>query len=206
MTGYAQAMSLSQRFRATARKGQLVRQEEAVDAVDAALEAAGATRPPIDASAFKTVMSQFATGVTVVTATTSGGPVGFTCQSFVSLSLDPPLIALAPARTSTTWPLISQAGAFCVNVLSQRQEALCRAFSVSGVDKFAGVEWVPGDTGAPRLPDSLAWIECSVELIHDAGDHELVLGKVVSLDRAQGEPLLFFQSRFATVGEGERNR
>jgi flavin reductase (DIM6/NTAB) family NADH-FMN oxidoreductase RutF len=155
-----------------------------------------------DRAHFKEAMSTFATGVTIVAGLEDGQPVGFTCQSFVSLSLDPPFIALAPARTSTSWPRIAKAGSFCVNVLGQHQRRLCEGFAVSGGDKFQGVEWSPApETGSPLIADSLAWVDCSVELVHDAGDHELIIGRVLDLGVREGEgvPLLFYRARFATV-------
>ena len=85
-----------------------------------------------DAPAFKDAMSRFTTGVTIVSGLEEGRPVGFTCQSFVSLSIDPPFVAVAPARTSTSWPRIASAGAFCVNVLGDHQEDVGRGFAVSG--------------------------------------------------------------------------
>ena len=121
---------------------------------------------------------RFATGVTVVAGIEDGQPVGFTCQSFVSLSVDPPFVAVAPARTSTSWPRIARAGSFCVNVLGDHQEELCRGFAVSGGDKFDGVAWHPAPvTGSPVIEGSLAWVDCEVELVHDAGDHELIIGQ-----------------------------
>ena len=86
------------------------------------------------------VLGHFATGVTVITALEEGVPVGFTCQSFASLSLDPPLVAAA-AKTSTSWPKMAAAGSFCINILEEHQEPLSRAFAESGADKFAGVAW-----------------------------------------------------------------
>lgn len=141
-------------------------------------------------------MGHFASGVTIVTAMEDGAPVGFTCQAFTSLSLDPPLIAIAPAKSSTSWPRMVAAGAFCVNILGEDQEALCRNFAVSGADKFAGVGWRLGGLGAPVLDGALAWIECELATIHDAGDHELVTGKVNDLGVGSGGPLLFFRGGF----------
>jgi 3-hydroxy-9,10-secoandrosta-1,3,5(10)-triene-9,17-dione monooxygenase reductase component len=149
-----------------------------------------------DEARFREVLAHFATGVTIVTAMEEQGPVGFTCQSFTSLSLDPPLVALAPAKSSTSWPKIAEAGAFCVNILSESQEAVCRNFAVSGGDKFAGVGWETGVTGAPILTGSLAWIECELGIIHDAGDHELVTGRVLDIGIGEGRPLLFYRSGF----------
>jgi flavin reductase (DIM6/NTAB) family NADH-FMN oxidoreductase RutF len=154
----------------------------------------------LDARALREVMGRFATGITVVTAVDGAQPVGFTCQSFVSLSLDPPLVALAPAKSSTSWPRIRKAGSFCVNVLADTQAGICEAFARSGGDKFAGIDWSPGVTGAPLLGSSLAWVECRLEAAHDAGDHELVVGRVLSLNSGEGTPLLFYRSRFVRIG------
>ncbi len=158
------------------------------------LRATGA--PDFDAARFREVLGHFATGVTIVTALEDGGPVGFTCQAFTSLSLEPPMVALAPAKSSTSWPRIAKAGAFCVNILSDHQEAVCRAFAVSGGDKFSGIGWRGGLTGSPVLEGALAWIECELRAIHDAGDHELVLGHVLDLGVGEGAPLLFYRGGF----------
>ena len=149
-----------------------------------------------DVTRFKDAMSRFTTGVTIVAGIEDGQPVGFTCQSFVSLSIEPPYIALAPARTSTSWPRIARAGTFCVNVLADMQEELCRGFAVSGGDKFDGVEWTPGVTGAPLIAGSLATVECTLGTIHEGGDHELVTGHVVDMEVGEGLPLIFYRSGF----------
>ena len=155
--------------------------------------------PNFDAARFREALGHFATGVTVVTAMEEGIPVGFTCQSFTSLSLEPPMVAIAPAKSSTSWPRMVKAGAFCVNILGSHQEALCRTFAVSGGDKFDGVAWHPGvAVGAPVLDDSLAWIECELVTIHDAGDHELVTGRVLDLGVGEGPPLLFYRGGFGS--------
>lgn len=156
-----------------------------------------------DTAAFKEAMSRFATGVSIVAGIEEGHPVGFTCQSLISLSIDPPFIALAPARTSTSWPRIARAGQFCVNIMADHQEELCRGFSVSGGDKFNGVDWHPAPvTGAPIIEGGLAWVDCRVELVHDAGDHELIIGRVLDLGTEEGSPLLFFRRRFAAIATG----
>jgi 3-hydroxy-9,10-secoandrosta-1,3,5(10)-triene-9,17-dione monooxygenase reductase component len=151
-------------------------------------------------SQFKDAMGRFATGVTVVTGIEQGLPVGFTCQSFISLSIDPPFIVLAPARTSTSWPRIARTGTFCVNVLADDQRALAQNFAVSGGTKFEGVDWRPASmTGSPVIEGCLAWTDCAVELVHEAGDHELIIGKVLDLGTCNGSPLLFVRSRFAAL-------
>ncbi|CAM5425840.1 flavin reductase family protein [Streptomyces tanashiensis] len=155
-------------------------------------------RAPVDPGEFRRVLGHFASGVTIVTALDPDGPAGFACQSFASLSLDPPLVAFMVARTSTTWPRIAAAGTFCVNVLGAGQGALCRSFAVSGADKFAGVEWGPAPvTGSPRLAGAPAWIDCAITAVHTGGDHLIVVGRVASLGAEQeSEPLLFHQGRF----------
>lgn len=151
----------------------------------------------LDQARFREVLGHFATGVTIVTATEEGEPVGFSAQSFSALSLDPPMVLLAPAKSSTSWPRIAQAGAFCVNILSENQEAVCRAFAVSGGDKFDGVDWTPGPvTGSPVITESLAFVECTLGAIYEGGDHELVIGHVVAMDIGEGSPLLFYRSGF----------
>ena len=166
-----------------------------------AAHGAGPAIPWFDPERFKDAMGRFATGVTIVSGIEDGLPVGFTCQSFVSLSIDPPYVAVAPARTSTSWPRIARSGSFCVNVLSEDQEELCKGFAVSGGPKFDGVDWRPAPgTGSPIIEGSLAWVDCEVALVHDAGDHELILGHVRDLGIGEGSPLLYYRSHFDTVG------
>lgn len=164
--------------------------------------AGGSEAVVFDDSRFREVLGHFATGVTIVTAMEDGSPVGFTCQSFTALSLSPPLVALAPAKSSTSWPRIARAGMFCVNILGSHQEAVCRAFAVSGGDKFAGVDWYPGSNGAPVIDRSLAVVECELETIHDAGDHELVTGRVQEMHLGRGSPLLFYRGGYAGIAPG----
>ncbi|MEV1062299.1 flavin reductase family protein [Streptomyces sp. NPDC050263] len=162
-------------------------------------------RAPVDQGEFRRVLGSFASGVTIVTAPAVAGedrgPAGFACQSFSSLSLDPPLVAFMVGRTSTTWPRIARAGAFCVNVLSAAQGPLCRAFAASGTDKFAGVDHNPAPvSGAPRLAGTLAWIDCTIHAVHTGGDHLIVVGRVDALGTSPDEddalPLLFHKGRF----------
>ncbi len=156
----------------------------------------GAAPTPFDTARFREVLGHFATGVTIVTAMEGAEPVGFTCQAFTSLSLAPPLVALAPGKSSTSWPRIAAAGSFCVNILAEHQEALSRDFAVSGGDKFTGVGWRPAANGAPVLDGALAWVECAFELAHDAGDHELVVGRVLEMGVNRGRPLVYYRGGF----------
>ncbi|MEV4946292.1 flavin reductase family protein [Streptomyces sp. NPDC053755] len=155
-------------------------------------------RPAVDPGEFRRVLGHFASGVTVVTALGPEGPAGFACQSFASLSLDPPLVAFMVARTSRTWPHIARAGAFCVNILGADQGELCLGFARSGTDKFAGVAHTPAPvTGSPRLEGAPAWIDCAIAQVHTGGDHLIVVGRVEALGAAgEGIPLLFHRGRF----------
>jgi 3-hydroxy-9,10-secoandrosta-1,3,5(10)-triene-9,17-dione monooxygenase reductase component len=151
-----------------------------------------------DEARFRQVLGHFCSGVTVITGTDGGAPVGLTVQSFTSLSLDPPLVIFCPARSSTSWERMRAAGVFCVNVLDEGQEAVCRAFASRGEDKFTGIGWSPAaGTGSPVLADVLAWVDCRVEHEHDGGDHSIVVGRVVDLGLGpDGRPLLFYRGGF----------
>jgi flavin reductase (DIM6/NTAB) family NADH-FMN oxidoreductase RutF len=131
-----------------------------------------------------------------------GRPVGLSIQSFASLSLDPPLVSLSVSLTSTTWPAIAERGQFCANILSADQETLCRQFATSGADKFAGASWTPSPlTQSPRIDRALAWVECSIQAVHRAGDHWLIVADVLDLGhggRAE-PPLLFYRGAFGSL-------
>ncbi|MFF7789820.1 flavin reductase [Streptomyces sp. NPDC007991] len=164
-------------------------------------------RAPVDPADFRRVLGNFATGVAVITAPPAApadSPAGFACQSFTSLSLDPPLVAFMVGRGSTTWPRIARAGVFCVNVLGAHQSELCRAFAVSGADKFAGVAYDAAPvSGSPRLSGGVAWIDCAVHAVHTGGDHLIVVGRVDALGAPDGPdgPLLFHRGRFARLSD-----
>jgi flavin reductase (DIM6/NTAB) family NADH-FMN oxidoreductase RutF len=154
--------------------------------------------PAIDQALYRQVLGHFPTGVTVITSVGSEGrPTGFAVGSFFSVSLDPPLVGFCAGKSSSTWPGIRASGSFCVNVLAEDQEATCRAFSSKAEDKFQGLGWTPTATGSPRLHDVLAWIDCDIEAVHDAGDHEVCLGRVLELqvERENG-PLLFYRGGY----------
>lgn len=151
---------------------------------------------------FRDVLGLFASGVTVVTSVSDGAPVGMTCQSFSSLSLEPPLVLFSASHSSTSWPRIQLAGTFAINMLADDQQQLCRLFATTGADKFAGVEWTVGVAGAPLLPGCLAHIECRLDSVTAAGDHDIVIGSPLAMDEDPSRnPLLFFRSgygRFAS--------
>jgi 3-hydroxy-9,10-secoandrosta-1,3,5(10)-triene-9,17-dione monooxygenase reductase component len=153
-----------------------------------------------DPAAFRHALGHFCTGITVVTALARDVPVGFACQSFAALSLAPPLVLFCPSRTSRTWPAIEGTGRFCVNVLAEQQRDLCARFGRPGTDKFADTAWTTSPGGAPVLPDVLAWLDCEVEAVHDAGDHHVVVGRVTALgDLRETRPLLYFQGAYNTT-------
>lgn len=146
----------------------------------------------IDPATMRKVMGHFPTGVVVITAEHEGQVHGMTCQSFVSLSLEPPLISFSPARTSKSWPSIREASSFCINVLAADQEHISGAFARSGADKFAGISWKPGASGSPIIDGVHAWIECEPWAEYDGGDHTIVLGLVTDLDaNPDPGPLVF---------------
>ncbi|GAA4724608.1 3-hydroxy-9,10-secoandrosta-1,3,5(10)-triene-9,17-dione monooxygenase reductase subunit [Phytohabitans rumicis] len=151
----------------------------------------------VDTHRFRQVLGHFCTGVTVVTATADGVPVGFACQAFAALSLDPPLVLFCPRVTSETWRGIRQAGGFCVNVLAEEQRDLSRAFGSGGGERFTGVGWTPSPRGHPVLDGVLTWADCAIEAVHPGGDHDIVIGRVAALGECRdARPLLFYQGRY----------
>lgn len=150
---------------------------------------------------FRDVLGRYASGVTVITTMAAGQPTGMTCQSFTSVSLDPPLVAFLPTRQSRAFAAIQRAGTFCVNFLSDGQADLSNQFASSGDDKFAGVEWAPtAGTGSPRLSGIVGHVDCTVHAVHEAGDHFLVMGKVVDLAVGDAEdPLVYYRGGYRSA-------
>ncbi|GAA0950140.1 flavin reductase family protein [Actinocorallia libanotica] len=156
------------------------------------------TTPQVHPAEMRRVLGTFASGVVAVTAVLDGEPVGMACQSFSSLSLEPPLVTFCPGNGSTTWPKIRRAGRFAVNVLAADQEGICMA--LAGPRKFEGVAWEPGGNGAPLLPGALAWIEADLSAELPGGDHSIVIGAVTALAAERdAAPLLFFRSSFGSL-------
>ena len=162
------------------------------------------TPPVVDPRAMREVLGHFASGVTVVTAVTEDGPIGFTCQSFSSLSLDPPLVAFAPSRMSRTWPRLQEFGLFCVNVLAEGQDDVSQRFARSGPDKFEGVSWRPSPHGAPVLEGVVAWIDAELWAEYDGGDHTIVVARVLDLGAdPDRRPLLYHRGNYGLLHRGE---
>ncbi len=157
-----------------------------------------------DARQFRNTLGQFCTGVVVVAGQNAGEPAGFAAQSFTSLSLDPPLVAVCPGKTSTSWPNVRDSGHFSINILAADQKQVCDTFATSGVDKFAQFEWRTGVTGSPLIAGVLGYIDCELIAEHDAGDHTIAVGAVkdFAIADAEGGPLLFFRGGYGQFQVG----
>ena len=154
----------------------------------------------IDQARFRMVMGHWLTGVTVITAMDGEEPVGMAANSFASVSLDPPLVVFCAGKTSSTWPRIEKAGAFAVNVLADDQEDVSRVFATKDADRFSSVGWRRGVVGSPILETALAYLDCTIEAKHDAGDHLLVVGRVLDLDvQRDRSPLAFYRGGYASL-------
>ena len=144
---------------------------------------------------FRAVLGRLPTGVVVVAGGEREQPSALVVGSFMSVSLEPPLVAVCVAKTSTSWPAIEAGGHFCANVLGDGQQRLAKRFAQSGGDKFAGVSWSPAPaTGAPLLEGVTAWIDCTIYKRYEAGDHWLVLGEVLELSGLEDAGALVFHS------------
>lgn len=161
--------------------------------------------PTVDAAHFRQVLGHFPTGVTVVTARDGhGDPVGLAVGSFFSVSLEPPLVAFCVDRSSSSYPRIEEAGRFAVNVLAHDQEDVSRIFASKAADRFDGLGFSDAPrSGAPLLPGILAWIDCDIDAVHEAGDHWIVIGEVHDLAVArEGSPLVFFRGGYGRFTSG----
>jgi 3-hydroxy-9,10-secoandrosta-1,3,5(10)-triene-9,17-dione monooxygenase reductase component len=161
----------------------------------------------IDGRFFRKVLGHYPTGVSVVTAIEpNGSPVGMVVGTFSAVSLAPMLVAFMPDKSSRSWAAIEQAGRFRVSVLGTSQLDLCNRFATRGEDKFAGLTFETSAYGTPVLKDVVAWVDCEIECVHEAGDHVIVIGRVLDLDVMNKEdPLLFLQGGyggFAPLSDG----
>jgi len=153
----------------------------------------------ITAAEYRRVLAHLPTGVTVLTAFgDEGTPTGMAANSFASVSLEPPMILVCPAKSSTTWPAIRDAGRFCVNFMASHHAELSVRFARRDVERFAGVGWHARPAG-PALDDAIAWLQCEISAEHDAGDHTVVIAAVTELEASpEGLPLVFFKGRYGT--------
>ena len=138
------------------------------------------------------VYGTFPTGVAALAALVDGQPRGLAVSSFTSVSLDPPMVLVCVAHSSTTWPTLSHAPRLGVSVLAAGQEDACRQLSARGQDRFAGLQWHATDEGAVLLDGASAWFECSIDRRSRAGDHEVVVLRVHDLDGDHAVPPLVF--------------
>ena len=156
---------------------------------------------PVDPGHFRRILGHYPTGVCGITSVSGDRPIGMIVGSFTSVSLDPPLVGFFPNRSSETWPLIQTDGRFCVNVLGADQLAVCKALATKGTDKFAGLDYGLSDTGLPILANVAAWIDCELYAVHEAGDHYIALGSVLSLHAdLDRHPMLFYRGEYGRFG------
>ena len=159
----------------------------------------GVARDKIAPTEYRRVLGHLPTGVTVLTAfAQDGAPAGMAANSVTSVSLDPPMILVCPAKASTTWPAIRDAGRFCVNFMASHHADLCVRFARKGIDRFADVGWHSRAAG-PALDDAIAWRQCEISDERDAGDHTVVIATVTGIEASsKGAPLVFFKGRYGT--------
>lgn len=147
---------------------------------------------------FRKAMAEFPSGVTVVTALDEqGGLVGFTASAFSSLSLDPPLVLVCPALTSATYPHLVRGGRFAIHILAADQQDIAMAFASKGADKVAALEWTLSDLGNPLLEGSSCVLECSLWREYEGGDHAILVGEVLRIDRCESGVLLYHRGRMS---------
>jgi len=163
----------------------------------------------VEPRVLRSVLGRFATGVAVVTAQTmQGDPLGMTVNSFSSVSLEPPLVLFCVNRDSRLYPAFTNTAAFAVNILTEAQQALSRRFARPGLDRFGTLPHATGHSGVPVLPDSLAVVECATDSVAAAGDHAIVVGRVVAVS-AEGErtvqPLVFFDGAYCRLDAAHAN-
>lgn len=153
-----------------------------------------------DSQQFRRVLGRFATGVTIITTRSADGlPIGITCNSFASVSLDPPLVQWSIAKTSRNHSAISAAEHFAVHVLDANQRKLCRQFAARDGDRFANMPLEIGLHGLPLLARYHARFECDTYARHDAGDHTIIIGHVLRLCEQEGAPLIFYRGELSSI-------
>ena len=152
---------------------------------------------PIDPREFRNALGTYATGVTIITAMTADGkPYGLTCNSFASVSLNPPLVLWSLGKFSQGLPIFQNASHFAVNVLGASQQALATQFAKPSTDKFAGVAWTPGLGSAPLLAGSVAHFQCRAASRYYGGDHVIFLGRVERYAHTPKPTLMFCHGRY----------
>jgi len=159
-----------------------------------------------DPRTLRDAFGAFLTGVTVVTAfNNDGAPIGFTANSFTSVSLDPPLLLVCLAKTSRNYAALTGANGFGVNILSEAQKDVSNTFARPVEDRFAAVEWQKGPFGAPVFADVAAWFDCSSHEIIDAGDHVILIGRVEAFDNSGRTGLGYARGGYFTPALAEKS-
>ncbi len=151
---------------------------------------------------FREALGHYASGITVITSLIDDEPLGFTCQSFYSVSMSPPLVSFSVMTKSYSYPKIRQAGRFAVNILSVEQIQISNTFARQGTDKWHGIEWQESPLGNPIIGGSLHWLDCEIRAEHAAGDHLIVIGEVKALSQEEAaavQPLLYFKGQYCNV-------
>ncbi|WP_043315614.1 flavin reductase family protein [Microbulbifer sp. HZ11] len=153
---------------------------------------------------FRQALGHYASGITVITSQLDNDPVGFTCQSFYSVSMAPPLVSFSVMSSSCSYPKIRRAGRFAVNILSGAQVEISNQFARRGADKWRGVDRKESPLGNPIITGSLHWLDCEIHAEHTAGDHLIVIGEVKALAQQGGtvdQPLLYFKGQYCNLAE-----
>ena len=148
-------------------------------------------------TAFRRACATFSTGVTIVTVLDADRkPHGMTASSFTSVSLDPPLVLVCVDHRASVLAHLRRAKHVGINILSENQQHLSAHFARPGQDRFSGVEWDAGHGGVPLIPGALAWFECSIHRMVDAGDHTILIADVFDAKCTDGRPLVYFGSGY----------
>ncbi|MBD7976169.1 flavin reductase family protein [Serpens gallinarum] len=158
--------------------------------------------PVIEPLSFRKALGHFASGITVITSDAGDEPVGFTCQSFYSVSVNPPLVSFSVMATSSSYPKIRQAGRFAVNILSDEQTTISNQFAQRGADKWQGINRQTSPLGNPLIGGCLNWLDCEIHAEYEAGDHVIVVGEVKALNVHESSeycPLLYFKGQYCTL-------
>lgn len=156
----------------------------------------------IEPLSFREALGHYASGITVITSLIDDNPIGFTCQSFYSVSMNPPLVSFSVMSSSASYPGIRSAGRFAVNILSGEQVGVSNQFARKGTDKWQGVDWQVSPLGNPVIAGSLHWLDCEIHAEHAAGDHLIVVGEVKALNvhnAAATQPLLYFKGQYCNL-------
>lgn len=151
---------------------------------------------PVSSAEFRRVLGHLPTGVVVLASHTPEGPVGMAVNSITSVSLEPQLISISAASSSSTWPQLRAVGRFCVSVLADDHEEVSRQFAGPSADRFAGLS-LHQRAGGPALDSAVAWLDCALYAEHLAGDHTIVVASVLGMDAVDDrDALVFFRGRY----------